>query len=290
MRRIICGICLMLIVGAVCGARQTSHTDGSSPELDSFAAQIAQQIEKKHLKSVVVIGAVGRDASKLTQDGKGIGDEISTALTKRANGFQVLDREAFRDFLKKNGISEAMAVSDALASWTARISQVAGYVVIQIAEVSNGKVKIAANLYRVDLGDVTPLGTLKTELELTDEQKRVGFRPLDSDWNKWTISTDDAKKLPPDRSPKCSPCLGPHFPDSFRNSAGRNADLTVGLFVTVFPDGKLGDIAVVKQGPFGMTEFVVQDVLQNWHFRPALDVEGKPIAFRTMIEVRFQTR
>lgn len=302
-RRFIYAVGCLVIAGAVRGAQQTtaqasplnvatalSQTATRATELDSLAAQIAQQIEKKHLKSVVVIGAVGRDASRLTQDGKEIGDEISAALTNRANGFQVVDRGALRDFLKKNGISEAMAVSDALAALTARISTVAGFVVIQIGEVSNGKVKLAANLYRSDLGDVTPLGTTKTELELSDEQKRVGFRPLDSDWNRPTIPIEDAKKLPPERSPKCSSCSGPHFPESIRQSVrSSGGDQTVGTYITVFADGTVGDIAIVKPAPFGLNEIVV-GTIQKWHFKPAVDSEGKPMAFRSSSEMRFQMR
>ena len=119
-RRFLCAMGCLLIGGAICGARQTvpvaplsatptaNQMTMPSPELDVFAAQITQLIEKKHLKSVIVIGAMGPVAGELTQDGQEIGDEISAALTKKANGFQVVDRAALRDFLKQNGVSEAM--------------------------------------------------------------------------------------------------------------------------------------------------------------------------------------
>lgn len=299
MRRIIFAVGAMLVVGAVCSARQAPTTSAgtpaltkmakASPALDSLAEQIAQQIENKHLKSVLVIGAVGQDVAELTQDGQEIGDEISAALMKDASGFQVVDRGTLRDFLKKNGISEAMAISDAMANWIPRVAKVAGYVVIRMGEVSNGRVKIVANVYRADMGDTTLLGTSKTELDLSEEQERVGFRPLDSDWNRPTIPDDESKKLPADRSPKCKSCPGPQFPDWFRQSAGRNADVGVSLYVTVFADGKVGEIAIVKSGPLGMSAIVVQNILQNWRFKPAVDIDGKPVAFRTMVEVRFQT-
>jgi hypothetical protein len=296
-RRVIYSICGLLLLCAVCDARQAagdsavssaSQAPASSQQIESFAAQIAQQIEKKHLKAVLVIGAVGEDPAKLTQDGRQIGDEISAALTKNASGFQVLDRATLRDLLKKNGVSEAMAVSDVLANWTARIAKVAGYVVIQFGGFSNGKVKIAAHLYRTELADVTLLGNTKTELALTDEQKRIGFRPLDSDWNKPTISIEDSKKLPDQRSPKCVLCPPPQFSDYIRHAVGRSSDESVGMYVTVFPDGSVGELAVVKPGPFGMTTIVVDTILQKWHFKPALDVDGNPMRFRTFSEISYQ--
>jgi hypothetical protein len=301
MRQVVYSICGLLLLSAVCDARQaagtaaaaptvaTSQVPTSSPEIGSFAAQIAQQIEKKHLKAVLVIGAVGGDPGKLTQDGQEIGDRVSAALTKNANGFQVVDRATLRDLLRKNGVSETMAVSDVLANWVARLAKVAGYVVIQIGAFPNGKVKIAANLYRTELGDVTLLGTTKTELELSDEQKRVGFRPLDSDWNKPTLSIEDTKKLPPDRSPKCASCPPPQFSDSFRHAVGRSAEESVGMYVTVFRDGSVGELALVKPGPVGMTTIAVNTILQKWHFKPALDANGKPMAFRSFVEISFQS-
>ncbi len=301
MRQVVYSICGLLLLCAVGDARQadgtaaaaptvvTSQAATSSPEIDSFAAQIAQQIEKKHLKAVLVIGAAGEDPAKLTQDGQEIGDEISAALTKNANGFQVVDRATLRDFLRKNGVSETMTVSDVLANWIARFAKVAGYVVIQIGAFSNGKVKIAANLYRTELGDVTLLGTTKTELALSDEQKRVGFRPLDPDWNKPTMSIEAAKKLPDERSPKCASCLPPQFSDYIRHAVGRSAEEGVGMYVTVFPDGSVGELAVLKPGTFGMTTIAVDTILQKWHFKPALDANGKPMAFRSFVEISFQS-
>lgn len=301
MRRAFYAICGILILVVTCAARQAligaassgalmaSQDPTSSTELDSFAAQIAQQIIKKHLKSVAVIGAAGSEANDLTEDGKEIGDEISASLTKKASGFQVVDRATLRDFLKKNGVSDAMVVSDALANWIGRKAGIAGYVVIRIGEVSNGRVKIAAEFFKPSGYDGFSLGAVKTELELSADQKRVGFRPLDSDWNKPTISESEAKKLPPQRSPHCVKCSPPEFTDVLRQGGGRNAEESVAMYVTVFPDARVGDVAVVKPGPFGMTIIAVETILQKWHFAPAVDGDGKPMAFRTMIEIRVQS-
>jgi hypothetical protein len=301
MRSAVYAICGILILAATCAGQQApvgaatsravmvSQDGTSSGELDSFAAQIAQQIMKKHLKSVAVFGAVGTRPSELTEDGKAIGDEISAALAKTANAFQVVDRATLRDFVKKNGVSEAMVVSDALANWIGRKAGIAGYVVLRIGEVSNGRVRAAAELFKPSGYDGDSLGKVKTELELSADQKRMGFRLLDSDWNKPTISESEAKKLPPERSPHCVKCSPPEFTDALRRGTGRNAYESVAMYVTVFPDARVGDVAVVKPGPFGMTIIAVETILQKWHFAPASDGDGKPMAFRTMIEIRYQT-
>jgi hypothetical protein len=302
MRRIVFAICVVMIGVAVCGARQAAVTSPSnrvvasaqtvaaSPGLDALAAQVARQIEKKHLKSVLVIGAVGRDAGRLTQDGQEIGDEFSAALTKNANGFQVVDRAGLRDFLEKNGISESMAVSDALSTWIARISKVAGYVVIQFGDFSNGNVNINANLCRVEGEAVTVLDMAKATIGLSDEQKRSGFRLLELSWNKPTLTTAQTEKLPPDRSPKCTSRSTSEFAEVARRRAGRNADETVDMYVTVFPDGKVGEIAISRSTLAGLNEVAVETVLKNWRFTPAVGSDGKPMAFRTMVEISYQSQ
>jgi hypothetical protein len=223
MRRVVYLICGMLPMAAACGALKaqvgpqsnaattSSQTAASPSELDSFAAKIAEQIEKRHLKTVKVIGATGPKNSDLTQDGKELGDQLSAALGKHAQGFQVLDRATLRNSLNSAGVSDAMLVSDALANWIARKIAAAGYVVIQITGVSNGRASIVASLFKKgqDEGDLQTV--LRTNIELSAEQKRDGFRPHDSNWNNATYSIEQLSHLPADRKAVCSSCPHPQF-------------------------------------------------------------------------------
>jgi hypothetical protein len=291
--------CLLLAI-TVCFGPQANATDAStdiaavsqvaesSPEIDALAAQVAQQITKKHLKSVAVFGATGPKTDELTQDGQELGEKFTAALTKQANGFQVVDRATLKEFAKKAGVSEAMVVSDVLAHWITRKTGVPGYVVIQIGEAAKGRVKITANLCKTSEYEGNSLSAAKTEIELSDDERRVGFHPLNSDWNRSTITIEEAKKLPPDRSPHCMTCPSPEFTDAARRDVGRNSGQSVAMYLTVFPDASIGDLAVVKRAPFGMTVTAVETVLQKWHFKPAEDGDGKPIAFRTIVEIRYQ--
>lgn len=300
MRRIIFGICVMMIGGAVCRAQQTDVTSppngfaasdqaASSPELDALASQIAQQIEKKHLKSVLVIGAVGPDTEKLTQDGQEIGDQVSVALAKKANGFQVVDRGGLRDFLKRNGISETMTVSDALANWLARKTGMGGYVVVQIVSAANGRVSIAASVYKKgqDEGDLQK--TFKTELELTVKEKRDGLRPLDSDWNKPTYSKEELGQIPVSRQAACMQCPYPQFTEEARHQ-GPGISETATIFVTVSADGRVSDIAVAKPARFGLNASAVEAILYLWRFKPGLDAQGKAVTTRFPVEITFSDR
>jgi Gram-negative bacterial TonB protein C-terminal len=277
-------------VASVGGAVAPSHTLGSatwsSPAMDSFAAQIGQRILKKHIKTVLVIGACGTKPDGLTQEGQEIGDAFSAALTKQANGFQLVDRAELRAFAKRNGVSEVMTVSDVLANWITRKTGMAGYAVIQISSVSNGRVTIAASLYKKgqDEGDLQ--GTDKTELGLSADQEREGFHALNSNWNKPTFTIEETTKLPPDRSPRCISCPYPPFTETARR-AGPGINETVALLVTVFPNGRTGDIAIVKPARYGLNASVVETILYVWRFKPGLDEEGKAGTIRTVTEINY---
>ena len=96
MRRVIFAICGVLIVGAVCSARQfppakpapVQHQPGMllddrtptpSASYEGLVALVAQQIVQKHLKSVAVIGAAGPMPDLPTQFGLEFGDKFSAA-------------------------------------------------------------------------------------------------------------------------------------------------------------------------------------------------------------------
>ena len=293
-RRIVCAVSCLLLIGSVCGAGRAqsagmpdfTQTATSSPPLDSLAEQIAQQIERRHLKIVAVIGAFGPKTTELTQDGQELGDKLSAALAKQNQTFQVVDRVTLRNSLKSAGVSEAMLDSDTLANWIARKIAVAGYVLVQITAVTNGRASIVAGLYKKgqDEGDLQT--TLKTEIELSAEQKRDGFRPLDSDWNKVTYSIEELSHLPTDRKAACGYCPFPQFTGA-AHQQGPGINETVVVNLTVLVDGHVGDVAVVRPARFGLSASAVEQILAKWHFKPALDAGGKATAMRLQVEVNF---
>lgn len=293
----------MLVVGAVCSALQfppakpapAQHQPGiplidrtpvSAATLDTLIAQMARQIIQKHLKSVAVIGAAGPMADEPTQFGLELGDKFSAALAKQSNEFRVEDRGELRALVMKNGVSDAMAVSDALANWIASKAGVEGYVVVEFTRVASGGAEILVTLYRTEKEDGYFLSSANTAMDLTLEQYTDGLRPIDSDWNKQTYTREEYSQLPFGRTPICDSCPRPEYTEAGRKKHA--ADETVKMDVTVFPDGRAGDIAVIKSASYGLTANSVEAILRTWKFKPALDADGKPMTVRLTVEVRFQ--
>lgn len=302
-RRVVFAMCLMLLLSAVCGARQLpiggagsvqhqpgipliDHTPTPMPSFEGLAAFIAQQIEKKHLKDVIVIGVAGPKPDEPTQFGSELGDKFSVALAGQSKAFQVGERGQLRDFVKKNRVSDAMVVSDALANWIAAKVGAEGYVLLKFLNVSPFRADVEAILCETAKDDGNFLEASNTAIDLTDNQYLNGFRAIDSDWNKETYTKDEYRQLPPSHLPVCSSCPQPEYTDAGRKERVTNEK--VNLEITVFPDGKAGNIVVLKSARYGLTASFVETILQRWKFKSALDADGKAIAVRLPVEAFFQ--
>jgi hypothetical protein len=262
--------------------------------LDSLVVPVAKKILQYRVKNVIVIGAAGPEPDVPTQFGQQLGDDFSDALAKQSKDFDVGDRAALRDYIKKKGVSEAMVVSDALANWMAVKVNTQGFVLLQIKKLSEGKIRIIAFLYRTAVDEGDWLFTADTEIDLTAEEQQKAFLPIDSDWNKTTYSEEEFSKLPLDRVPHCDSCPKPEMTklsESFSHvrDGGSGISEKVVMYVTILPDGTAADIAVIKSARFGLNAPAVEIIAQKWRFKPAKDADGNPTPFRVNAEITYQT-
>jgi len=84
--------------------------------------------------------------------------------------------------------------------------------------------------------------------------------------------------------PTCLYCPEPQYSEDARKAKFQGI---VVLQVTVEPDGHAIDIHLVRGAGLGLDERALQAV-QNWHFKPAVGPNGKPVATVTNIEVNFR--
>ena len=212
-RRTVAGMCMILLLGAACGARQAPvgnalvtkdqpgitaahQTPVSAATLEIVAAPIAREIVKDHLKSVVVVGAAGPEIDELTYFGMELGDEFSVVLAKQSNEYHVAERSELRDLVKKLNVSEAMVGCGALGNWIAGKSAAESYVVVQMKKLPSGRTEVEGTLYRRDEGDGNWLTVAGAEIDLGPTEHDGGFGALDSDWNKLTDTKNEANSLP----------------------------------------------------------------------------------------------
>jgi periplasmic protein TonB len=85
------------------------------------------------------------------------------------------------------------------------------------------------------------------------------------------------------RYPTCAFCPRPDYSDEARLAKYQGSVL---LNVVVLPDGKAGEIEIVKGVGMGLDEKAIAAV-RGWQFTPALGRDGRPMALAVTVEVVF---
>src|SRR5579863_2761 len=86
------------------------------------------------------------------------------------------------------------------------------------------------------------------------------------------------------RYPTCAYCPRPDYSDEARHNRYQGSVL---LYVVILPNGKAGNIEVVKSPGMGLDAKAIE-AIRNWKFNPAIGPDGKPMAFVVPVEVAFQ--
>jgi len=273
---------------------QTATLQIPEAAIEGLASSIAQKLHEYHLKTSVVIGAAGPDTDVPTEFGMKLGDEFTDALSKQVKDVQIGNRDALRKYIKGKGVSEAMVAGDTLSNWMAAKVNTQSFIQLRVKKLSDSKIRIGAYLCRTKGDEGEWIYTADADVDMSAEEQVAAFRPIDSNWDKLTMSEDDFKRLPQGRVPSCDACPRPSLSEEARKAShvsegGAGIAEIVKLYVTVFTDGSVGDIAVIKSAPFGLNAVSVEVIAKSWHLKPATDETGKTIPARIPVEVTFQT-
>ena len=84
--------------------------------------------------------------------------------------------------------------------------------------------------------------------------------------------------------PSCLYCPRPDYSDELRRQKVQG-DVT--LSVVVRPDGTATQVKVVKSSAAALEQKSV-DTVKKWKFKPALGPNGRPVAARVDVQVKFQ--
>lgn len=247
------------------------------PQIDALAARVAEELSKKHEKTVVVFDFVGPD-KKSTALGQKIADDFCDALKKSSSSFSIIGRSQIAQALEENRLSPQMPNDPELKLWFAKKLGV-GLMVLGTIESDGESLHIAVNSYTVKDGKA--LGELKVPAPLSEQMKSLMDTPADAD-------KDQSASLPPPGNngyslPACIYCPQAKFSEL---AVKNHTQGTVYLVVVIGPDGQARNIHVVKGIPDGLSERAIEAV-QSWRFKPATGPDGVPVSVRQTIEVRF---
>jgi TonB family protein len=261
----------------------------SELDMDAFAAKLVPEITKRHFSKVAVFGAMG-PADELTVLGSMIGDALSVALARQANGYQVVERSAIRERLQKERLSDSMLLTGTLAGWISQLMGSQGLILVDFGYLNPPAITITAHLFDVRQKEEKALSTLKYSFVPDESQNYGAKKPFHSDLTllgEYYRLSEAIKSKPVNSHAAHAACVSCPHPDFSEESRGRRFRGEIWLAVTVTSDGKAAEIAVVR--PFGndLDQQAVRTI-RNWKFKPARDGDGKPVSERTAVEVVFE--
>jgi TonB family protein len=251
------------------------HARAQQPQIDALAARVAEELRKKHEKTVIVFDFVGPD-KKSTAFGQKIADDFSDALKKSGPTLSVIDRTQIAQGLKADRLA---SVYDTEMNLRLAKELKAAAMVLGTIELHDENLKIAVDSYRVTDGKT--IKEFKVKVPLTEQMKSlIDTHPDAGENQSATLPSGGANGY---SLPACIYC-----PQAQYSAQGAKSHIegTVILVAIVGPDGQAHDIRVVTALPDGLTEKAIEAV-RSWKFKPAKGPDGTPAAVRQTIEVSF---
>jgi TonB family protein len=276
----------LLLVGAICGARQTP-TPIASPEMDALAAKLTKEIGADKAATVVVVGG-GDENKKVSELGVSLRDGLNDALARRAKQVQVMSTSDLCALVKRNRVSQGMVYNQGMADWIAAQAHADAVVTVELGQVTNGRAEVTAQLvderkpkiYDKAKKAVVPYAQFQSSISLTETQANSASREYHE-----PLNIPDAKyERASPNIPKCSYCPNPSFSEEARRLRIQGP---VSLLVTVRPDGMLDDIEVTKSLGHGLDGKAVETIA-TWKFQQNVDGDGRPVVVRFDVQVQFQ--
>jgi TonB family protein len=238
--------------------------------LAGLALQLSGELQKKCVKRVVVLDFEDPNG-KVTPFGTWLADGLSSAP---GNPWAPIEVES-----DGSAIAGLQALFDDPGTLGQPEDKRAAIGRVLKATPVSGSYSAAENGIGVTIagGGVQLIG----KIALTDEMKSHLVVPLDSLVPSDGIFEADRGGI---STPRCEYCPNPQFSDE---AVKNHLQGTVALSAVIDVEGRATAISIVKALGGGLDERAVEAV-RTWRLKPALNVDGKPVAMRTPIEVVFR--
>jgi TonB family protein len=254
---------------------QTDRTIIKVASFAELAQQLAASLNKCRVKRIVIVDFED-PIRRVDAFGVWLADQLAAAPGNPWGPIEVVDRKQIAAKWEQLRIAEPYTIEPDRRLHMAKAFD---------ATLIGGSYSPAENGIGLQLSSAAsamPNGLI-VKLAMTDEMKAHLTKPLESLGPGDGIFTAGVGGI---SIPACLCCPNPQFDrrDLKGNTPSRG---TVLLMVVVDENGRASDVTVKKE----LTPHLDQDAIsavKRWKFRPATDVDGKPVATRTPVEMVFR--
>ena len=256
-------------------------------EMQKLAARAADRLQPAGKKRVVVADFAG-PADSMTELGRVLAGDFSSALALASKDVDVLDPARLNDLLRARR-QTPLSLRDPKVA--AEMGAQFGAEAVITGQLEDVGATVSLNLKLLDVSAGAWLDTFSAALPKTEPVARLLAQQL--------------YRLPPPAppgphmvdgaylpgrggvgTPKCLSCPSPPYSEKARKE---KISGVVMLELVVTPEGRTKNIKVVRGVGYGLDEQAVNAV-KDWTFVPADGPDGKPVPVRVNLEVTFKVR
>jgi TonB family protein len=261
-------------------------------ELDKLAARFAEQLSKPEWKLTgevrTVVVAFSDSAGGDPQLGARLASLFVEALRRQGINLAVVDTQTYARYLKQRKATSGKQPVPNVALDSPPTLQIFGFY-------DRWSRRVALRVRAALLATNRVIAEAHTDIPLTDDLLKPVDIPVVNSPSTAIPSTPPANDVPQTvynagkdgiTFPKCIACPDPKFTDEARAAKYFG---TVLLRITVSPDGTVGDIQILKDRPYGLTE-AAMNAVRRWKFEPARNREGQPVTVQVLVEVSFKLK
>ncbi len=261
-----------ILILALPAARKASfeQTDRTVVKVASFAElaqQLAATLNKCGVKRIVIVDFED-PIRRVDAFGVWLADQLAAASGNPWGPIEVVDRKQIAAKWEQLRIAEPYTIEPDRRQHMAKAFG---------ATLIEGSYSPAAN------GIGLQLSGLIVKLAMSDEMKAHLTKPLESLGPGDGVFTEGVGGI---SNPACEYCPNPSFGTGELNGQSTG---TVQLMIVVDANGRASDITVKKEFSRELDQDAINAV-KRWRFKPATDVDGKPVATRTPVEIVFSGR
>ncbi len=251
------------------------------PEIESLATRTTERLAKSHPKQVFI--GMRQGCILNTQVCENLDSKLRTLLGAEVSGIQFSSKEDVVLLLKNRGFLSIDAYQDSVLR---TIVTTLGVDVLVVENLiwKGADYELSSKIIDVSKDKELDTFTVKMARSATDnEEKPVFFREA-QDGPFLFVLRGNSNHFPPFRYPACDKCPDPIYPEVARH---KGLEGTIIFLATVSEQGMAEQIGLIKSFDSGLTASALQ-AIRNWRFKPAIGLDGKPIAVRIPIEVTFR--
>lgn len=249
------------------------------PEIESLATRITGRVAKSHPKQVFI--GMRQGCVLDTQLCEDLDSNLRTLLGAAVSGIQFSSKENVVSLLKNQGFLSIDAYQEAVLR--AIVSKLGVDVLVIDNLIWEGaNYKLSSKI--IDVSKDKELDTFTVSISRfakDNEEKPVFFREAESGPFLFIFKGNSKHSF---GYPACDKCPDPKYPEEERH---KGLEGTIVFLATVSEQGIAEQIGLVKSFDAGLTASALQ-AIQSWRFKPAIGLDGKPIAVRIPIEVTFR--